>query len=304
MHPTALVLVLVSCFLHAGWNLQAKRWGASPAFFLVATVLVTLATTPVFWWVVADGGGLGNAPRVLWICLLITGACQAAYYYCLARAYRHGDVSLVYPLARTTPLFVVPLAGLIQGRWPTLVALAGILLVVIGCFVLPRRSLDLRAERIAWRTYAGPGSLWAVATALASSGYTVADAIGMASLRGLLPGGRGAFAYGYLEGISTALWMALPVLVLEGKAGMTRAYSRPERGRALLLGGQIFFTYLLVLAAYGLADKVAYVAGLRQLSVVLGVLGGIHLLNEPGGGGRVLGSGIIVCGLALIALAR
>lgn len=301
MSPAVLLLVLVSCVLHAGWNLQVKRWNTTPGFFLVATLLTVAVTTPFFW--LAGGGRVSEAPPILWLCLLLTGLCQALYYLCLARAYRHGDLSLVYPLARTTPLFVVPLAGLVRDEWPTAMALTGILLAVAGCFVLPRPRLDFWSERRVGKLCSGHASRWALATALASSGYTVADAVGMAALRPVLPGMRGAFFYGYLEGLATVLWMSLPLLAGTGRKEIVRVW-HGERGRALLIGSLIFLTYLLILWAYSLTDRVAYVAGMRQLSLVLGVLGGIHFLNEPRSAPRLTGSFIIVIGLALIALAR
>jgi drug/metabolite transporter (DMT)-like permease len=77
-----------------------------------------------------------------------------------------------------------------------------------------------------------------------------------------------------------------------------------KRGTVFTIGALDFTTYLLVLWAYSLASNVAYVAAMRQFSTVLGVLGGILFLKEPGGLVRIFGSVIIVCGLALIALGR
>ncbi len=110
MSPAVIVLVMASCVLRAGWNLQVKRWSVSPAFFLRATGLVTLVTAPVAALVGAPAA-MRHASLTLWLCLLITGVCMAGYYICLALAYRSGDVSVVYPLARISPLFVVPLAA-------------------------------------------------------------------------------------------------------------------------------------------------------------------------------------------------
>jgi uncharacterized membrane protein len=299
-----VLLVLVSCVLHAGWNLRVKQWNATPAFFFLATGFVALVAAPFFFWT----GGIrvlnSATPPVLWVCLLLTGLCQAAYYSFLARAYQAGDASVVYPLARTAPLFVVPLAGLAQHTWPSIVALAGILLAVAGCFVLPRNSLDVRAEPFNSKAFFGPASRWALATAAASAGYTVADAVGVAALRNALPGVRGAFVYGYLEAWTTGLWMTVGLLGTASGRSAVRHSWQAERGRAFALGGLIFATYLLILWAYALTDRTAHVAALRQFSVVLGVLGGIRFLREARTAGRVAGAGLIVAGLLLITLGR
>ena len=306
MSPAVILLVLISCLFHAGWNLQAKRREVGPAFFLACGVFVLVPAAPLFF-VLGGAEVIRDAPGALWRCLVITGACQAAYFTFLAQAYRNGDVSLVYPVARTAPLFVIPLAGLIQNRWPAPMAIAGIVLTVAGCFLLPRKTLSLRAEPFAWAAYAGAGTSWALATALASSGYTVADAFGMSLMGGLAPGVRGAFLYACMEWLTTALWLPVAMLIWEGRPGARASIARvwrAQRAQAFALGAAIFAAYLLILWAYSLTDKVAYVAGMRQFSVVLGVIAGIRFLNEPGGAARIAGALVIVCGLLLVVASR
>ena len=63
----------------------------------------------------------------------------------------------------------------------------------------------------------------------------------------------------------------------------------------------VFIAYGLVLTAFSLS-RVGYVAPAREVGLVVGVLMGVLILKEPFGLGRLLGSGIIVSGLVLIAL--
>ena len=300
---TAVLLVLLSCLTHALWNLLSKRSSNTPAFFLVAN-LFTLGLLPVF---VALGGVdlLRAAPPALWIVLAVTGASQAAYFTFLALAYRHGDISVVYPLARSFPIFVVLIAGFGLGQWPSPIAWVGIVLVAAGCFALPLERLE--RARISLRSYANAAGLWALLAALGSSGYTVADDIGMdlvvgQEALGSPTGPVAALLYGYLEWVSTSIFLLLAVLALGGRGEVGRVW-RQERGPALLVGLMTFGTYLLILWAYSLSEKVAYVAALRQLSIVVGVLLGISLLREPGGLLRVGASAVIVSGLVLVSLA-
>lgn len=298
MSRAAVFLVLISCVSHASWNLLAKRAQTTPAFFWVGTAAVALASSPALWlW----GSRTVHAPPIFWACLLTTGFWQAAYYFCLAVAYRRGDISLVYPLARASPVFVALLAGLVQHQWPTVPGSAGIALTVAGGFLLPRQSGDNWTQRL--KDYASPASLWALGAALASSGYTVTDAVAIQALRPFVPGARGALLYECLESVSTAFWLLVPVLASNGRGEIERVW-RHERREALTVGALIFLTYLLVLWAYGLSTRVAYVAGLRQLSIVLGVAGGFFFFREPVGQARLLGTAIMVGGLVLIALAR
>ena len=86
-------------------------------------------------------------------------------------------------------------------------------------------------------------------------------------------------------------------------AGLGRAW-KTEKLSATAVGALIFFTYILILWAYANAEKVAYVAGLRQLSIVLGVIGGVLFFKERGGRMRVLAAILIVTGLIMIGFAK
>ena len=299
MTSTALVLVLLSSLTHPLWNLVSKRSSRTPAFFLLASLFV-LGLAPVF---VALGGIelVLTAPPRLWVVLGLTGVSQAAYFVFLATAYRHGDISVVYPLARTFPIFVVGIAGLALGQWPTPAAWLGIGLVVLGCAALPLEGLAGGIER---GRYLNAASLWALLTALASSGYTVCDYVGVDLVAGLdrFSAPVAALLYGYLEWTSTALFLGVAVVLGRQRGELARAF-RDERGPALLVGLLSFGTYLLILWAYSLSDKVAYVAALRQVSIVLGVVFGLVFLGERGGVLRVAASGVVVAGLVLVALA-
>lgn len=314
MNSTAIVLILISCTSHAAWNLLSKRSSRTSAFFWIANAAVVVAVAPLFVWL----GGLElvrKAPAPLWTCVAVTGLAQGAYFASLARAYRHGDISIVYPMARTFPIFVVIIAGMLFGQWPTLAAYIGIFLVVLGCFILPMRRFTLGPDGFAVGNYLNRASIWALLTALASSGYTIADDRAMRMMQALTLtesplGGLGRLAplrpailYGYLEWVWTSVVLLFVALQWGGAAEIKRAW-RQERKTALLVGALVFGTYLLILWAYTESEKVAYVAGFRQLSIVLGVIGGVLFFKERGGRVRVVASVVIVGGLILIALAR
>jgi len=301
LNSLAVVLVLSSCAIHAGWNLLAKNSSKTPAFFLIGYLVLAAALTPAF--LALGGARMAAAPAGMWICLLLSGVFLTAYFACLAAAYRHGDVSVAYPLIRTTPVFVLLLAGLVLKQHPTWPAVLGVGLAVAGCFLLQFRKLGLGPEACDWRVFLSRTSLWALAAALASSGYTLADDVGMDLISRVAPGARGAFFYNYLEFVAVAAGLLAVALYFDRPAGVMRVW-RAEKLNAVAVGAMIFGAYLLILWAYLNADKVAYVAGLRQLSIVLGVLGGIAFFGEPGGKVRLTASIVIVAGLILIALAR
>lgn len=307
MNNLALVLVLASCATHAAWNLMSKKSSKTPAFFWLASAAVLVAATPAFF-LLGGARFLGAVPPRFWLLLAMTGAFMCGYFACLAAAYRHGDVSVAYPLIRTTPIFVLLLAGLILGQKPSWLAVAGIVLVVGGCFVLPLKRLEFGPEGVNWRAYLNRAGLWALGAALCSSGYTLTDDVVMDMLNEaerlrFAEGLRGAFYYEYTQYAAITAGLLPVSLLFDRPAGLRRALAT-EKLSAAAVGALIFLTYLLVLWAYANARMVAYVAGLRQLSIVLGVAGGVLLFKEPGGKVRVLAAIIIVAGLIMIGFAR
>lgn len=298
MTSFTLALVLLSCVSHAGWNLVAKQAQPGRAFFLAANLCAATAALPLFalW----GARAALEAPRALWLCLAITGVFQALYFVLLARAYQSGDLSLAYPLARTSPIFVAPAAGWILGEWPAWPAAVGILLTVAGCFLLAGSQPGAAGRR--WARLFTPTAGWALLTAVMSAGYTLTDSIGVRAVRHVAIGLRAAVCYGFLEWVFTTACLAA---VAPAHGGETFASVwRGRRRQAVAVGVLSFATYLMVLWAFTTTRRVEYIAAARQFSIVLGVLAGVFLLREPAGRARIAGACVITAGLVLVAACR
>ncbi|MEE9152769.1 MAG: hypothetical protein V3U42_01650 [candidate division NC10 bacterium] len=127
MSPLALSLVIASALFHAVWNLHAKQSEDKLLFLWGMLCVGSLLFLPVL-----IVGPWPNLPQQGWGYILGSGAIHAAYYFFLAEAYKRGDLSLVYPLARgSSPLLVVeggiwsaeicrfgPRCGGVGGDWP------------------------------------------------------------------------------------------------------------------------------------------------------------------------------------------
>ena len=139
--PLAIVLLVASAVLHASWNLISKRNSPTASFFLIANTAGGLLLLPVLLW---HGDVLWGLPPRVWVLLGVTGFFMAFYYSSLAGAYRAGDISVAYPLARSSPVIVVTVVtfGLGRGDQVSAQCVMGILLVVLGCFVVPMRRLS------------------------------------------------------------------------------------------------------------------------------------------------------------------
>ena len=300
MTVAAIVLVAISALMHGGWNLLGKREQPATAFFLVAAIIGVLSLSPLALYYAAL---FPRLPGSLWLLALASGGAEAAYMAALAAAYRHGHISIVYPIARSSPLIVVTATTLLLGHKEQVSAscIAGILLIVAGCTILPMQCFrEFRAAN-----YLNRGSLFALTAAFGTAAYSIIDDKALHLLREhpalrLSPLHAGLF-YTVLIAWATALGLALGVLTANRASGIREVLQRGWRPAALT-GIMIRLTYILVLIAMAFARDVSYIVAFRQMSVPIGALLGILLLKEPAHRPKLAGIAIITAGLLLVAL--
>jgi drug/metabolite transporter (DMT)-like permease len=280
----ALLLVVGAAVLHAGWNALVKR-GGDPVVFLwcvgvVASVLYTPIALAALW---PQGVRLAAVPFVLGTVIL-----HAAYFFTLGRAYGTGDLSVVYPIARGLGVALVPLAALavFDERLSPLGTL-GVGLVAAGIFFLHwRRGAWSRAA------LAGSGTGWALATGVLIAAYSLLDKAGVSRISPL--------AYIWLMEVGSC---ALLTPVALAKRDVMRREWRMNRGPIVAAALMSPTAYLLVLFAFQLS-KTGYVVAAREMSIVLSAIIGSVWLKEGALGRRLAGAGVVLAGVACVALAR
>ena len=285
MTPAALALVLGAALIHAVWNALAKQARAPLPFLWISLTLASLVLAgPAFW----IAGGLG-IPAAAGPFLLATILIHALYFYALGRAYRAGDLSRVYPIARGLGVALVPVLawGLLDEPLSALGA-TGIALVVVGIVAIHR----LPEAATAPGARGGAGTGWALLTGLTIAGYSLVDKAGVARLNPV--------PYLTVLGLGSALLLA--PLVFRDPAALRHEWT--VNRRALLVASALNLTaYLLVLFAFRLS-KVGYVVAARELSIVISAVIGSRWLGEGRLGPRLVGGAIILGGVACVALAR
>lgn len=298
----AFILLLVSVFAHALWNLLGKRHNPSAAFFLVASIAATLCLVPLL---IYYRQALAFIPGSVWSLVLATGVFQTIYYVGLAGAYRRGSMSLAYPLARAVPVLLVAGVSLTLGRANQLssVGMTGIALVGIGCLMLPLHHFHaVKAEN-----YLNACCLLALVAALGTSGYTLIDDEALRQLRTLpssaLNRAEITLLYISLETASTTLILGGYTLLHATERRYVKQIWGSARLPAVITGLIITATYGLVLASMNYVRDVSYVAAFRQLSIPLGALLGIAVQKEPRYRPKMVGTGVVFTGLVLVGLA-
>nr|WP_263618911.1 EamA family transporter [Ruegeria profundi] len=269
---------MAAALLHAVWNAIVK----SAADRTTTLGLVALGH------VIAGGAmvlalPLPSAESVPYI--LISTVVHFGYYYMLGQAYQHGDLSVVYPIARgIVPALVSLWAMALVGEVLPLQAWLGIALIAVGIQLSNWNALRSGVGRSAL--------LFALGTGVCISIYSVFDGIGVR-----LSGNT----------LSYWAWGAFLHLFIAGFVGIRRRKALSDLPLKVwvvgLLGGLVSMAaYGLVLYAKNFAPLGA-VSALRETSVIFAALIGFIFLNE-GNWIRRLGAAILMAiGVALIGLA-
>ena len=301
MTLTAIVLITVSAIMHAGWNTISKRANPTTAFFLIALVIGTFLFFPVL---IINFREILIFPAQVWLLLAMTGLCEAIYFISLSAAYRSGDLTIAYPLARAAPVIIVTLVSFLfgQGGQISNQCIAGIILIFGGSFVLPMHHFtDFR-----FKNYFNLTCLFALCTALGTVGYSMIDFKALQLLREIPEIGLGAVGIGIsyvsIEFFIAALWLALFTITHKSGRNDLRQVIHNSLRPAVLTGVSFLVPYSLVLIAMAHVTNVSYVVAFRQVSIPLGVIFGVIFLKESRFYPKFIGTLIIFIGLVFVAL--
>ncbi len=288
MSSYAFTLILFSALMHAIWNLLVKRSGDKTVFI---------------WWMFASSCGLmtlalplvGPFPALSWrvIGLAAVGAlCFMLYHLFSGRAYRDGDLSIIYPLAQTA-MFWAPIWGiLLLGEKVSGLGIAGILLILFGAYSIQLKALAWSEVVRPFRSLRDPAVLAALAAGFIYSIGAVIDKTGVM----LYP----PFHFTFLLIFFMLQFMTINIMRPKYRGRIMAEY-RSHRFLVLAAGPVIMASFLSF--RYGLQlAPMSYAVPVRQVSLLIGVLIGVLFLGETSGRIRFTAAVLIVCGAALIRL--
>jgi drug/metabolite transporter (DMT)-like permease len=279
----ALGLILTAACIHASWNLLAKRAGGGAAFVWAAALAGSVIWLPI---TVLRGefSQVQWTPTVL-LFLFGSGVLQTLYFVTLQRGYKVGDLSLIYPLARGTgPLCATLGAVFLLGEQPTVLGMAGALLIIGGVFVISSSATSTGLNR---RAAVGYGVL----TGLFIASYTLWDKVAVSQLH--LP----PVLY---DTISVSVRAAL--LIPIGVRNWPQVVKLWSEHKGAIVGVGFFseLGYILVLVAMQ-TTPVIYSAPLREVSILIATVMGALLLHEGNLRRRLPAAFAILAGVLALA---
>lgn len=279
MAVSVFSLVLLAALLHAAWNVIVK----SNADRLISlTVLQSFMALMGFAMVLV----WGFPGHHVWPWAIASGTLHLGYNLFLVRAYRHADLSVVYPIARGAAPLMTLLGSLAfthdaANLWmiiAVVVLVAGLMLTGLG-----NRSPGADPHAV----------YYALGTACWIAAYTLVDGIGA-------------------RHSGNALGFAGVIFVFDGLFILVAAFAM--RGRSLLAGFSAnwltgIFGGAASCAAYGIAvwgmtkAPIASVAALRETSIVFVLILSARILKESLSWQRIVGGVLIVAGASLLRFA-
>ena len=168
MPATAVLLVLVSTVLHAGWNTRRHRSADPETTVALAYFLVGIVLLPAVWF---------DPPSEVPGWVVASAAAQGGYMALLGTAYRTGSLRVAYPISRGTAPLLVGLGGwLLLDETPTAATATGLVVLVVGLLILAGLGTQLQERRAV---------VLAAGTGLCTVAYSLIDARAV-DLTGLL----------------------------------------------------------------------------------------------------------------------
>jgi len=266
--------VLGAALLHAGWNALLKGSADKQLDTVALSVGSALIGLAIAVWLPAPA-------RESWPWLAASALVHILYFLFLANAYHWGELSYAYPIMRGGGPVIVALAGAaVFGEVLPPVPTFGVALVCAGIVGFAAGKADPRA------------TAFALGNAVVIAAYTLIDA-------------KGARASG--SPVAYALWFFIANgITLYAWAGIRRGAVVPRYLAAnwprILIGAA------LTTGSYGVAlwamtrAPVALVAVLRETSVIFGEVIAYFVLHEKFTRRRLVATGAVMVGLALLKL--
>lgn len=277
MTTLVAALVLASALVHASWNAMIKgRRGDPLAASTALSIAWVVIGTPLLF-------ALPPPPEGAWPLLAASIAVHVTYFALLNLAYREGDLSFVYTIARgVPPLLVAAGALVVANETPSPLGAVGVVLVAAGVLVLGWSSSSHRRRVV----------VLALATAACIATYTLLDGLGARAARDPIP---------YMVWLSTIQGALFAAGALAVGGGDLAREVRARWKVGLLTGVLSAAGYTVALWAMTEAP-IALVAALRETAVLFGALLGTLFLREPFDRRRIVAAIVVAAGTIAIRL--
>ena len=277
MPLNTFLAIILAAFLHAVWNAMVKNEDNK---YLAVTAIV-LGHVPVSVLIIL----LTPIPSVESIPFIILSALlHIGYEWYLLSAYRFGDLTKVYPIARgTAPILITIVSLIFLGVALSNFEILGIIIISLGIL-----SLSLQgAEGIKNRS----AVIYALVTGFFIMGYSITDGYGARVSNSFL-------SYMGWSFILNATIFPIILKINNKSEIITKTFK--EGKKIFFIGGTLsYIVYGIVIWGFTQAP-IALITALRETSIIFALLIGTFFLKEKFTLLKVIATFVIFFGVALL----
>jgi len=270
------LLILFAALLHASWNIIIKSINNSQVAISLQMLIQSIIFFPFLFFVPIPEG-------VTWVYLIISLILHSSYFLILGSMYNHGDITITYPVFRgMAPVFVTILSIIFLSDYISLKGLIGIGIIVFGLLLLTKENYknNLNIKLL----------IISIFVSIIIALYTFSDGAGVRST-------NNEFTF-IVWNFFLGGWITISYVYLTNKNDLFNLKSQ----HYLLISIASFMSF----TAYGIIiwsmkyQPIAYVASIRESSIIMTSLIGLIFLKEKVSKIRFLSAIIFFVGVYFI----
>jgi len=224
------------------------------------------------------------------ISVVISGSINTAAAILYHKAISRGDISVVVPMLSFTPLFLLVISPLLVGEFPTVNGLIGIVLIVVGSYLL---NVNLKERGIFY-------PLKSIFKNKATRYMLIVAFIWSISANFDKKGIEASSIFQYIIFINLFVTIGTTIFsISSGKLSLHSVWS--ERKNLFFVGVLTSMAYFVHMTALSMT-LVAYVIALKRTAGMITIVLGYFFLREQNIQERLLGSTIMFVGVLFIVL--
>jgi drug/metabolite transporter (DMT)-like permease len=275
-------LITLSCLFHALWNVLTQTSKNSNLFsglkgvWILGTALVLYLTfdykslpADILWWA------------------LLSGILHGLYIFCLSKAYHTQDISYVYPIARSAPVFVPLFAWLWLGETLEPIVFLSIGMILLAIYILHFKGNLISGFKNLYDAILHRDLRWAFYTLIMVVSYSLVDKRGMEVFYAHFPDQPVAngIIFFFLEGIVCFTLYFAYLATVHSPREILSAW-KADWILSLVAGAATVGSYGIICIVLQF-ESVSTVVAVRQISVLLVVFWGCWKLGESFGRQRM-----------------
>jgi len=294
----SIFLILISSLFHSYWNILTQSSNNSQCFSALKGIWIIFLAGVYFLF----NGFPFNIVYELFIWALFSGILHGFYILSLSRAYSTEDISYVYPIARSAPVFVPLFAWLFLGEKISLLIIIAALFIISAIYIL---HFDKKLIQGLKKMYVATGHndmRWTFITLALVVSYSLVDKKAMDKYMFYYPEQpfTNGLTFFFLEAIIGFIICNIYIFKKFPLEKIIQNWSLDWR-KCFLAAVATTFSYGLICVVLQF-EKLSAVVSLRQMSVLMVVYWGCWKLNEPYGRQRILAGLLVILGVILISI--